>query len=146
MNSVIDTSVVVVFSVFIMLIGFSFAKTGKNLQSFFAGGKAVPWSIGGLSSFMSFFSAGTFVAWGSIAYTYGWVSVTIQWTMCIGGLIAGLYIAPRYPRISFQSSLPVCCIIPDKSRNLACCNYSNGHLTVFPHSFYFSPKTFCADN
>ena len=96
MNSFIDTSVIVVFSVFIMLIGLLFARTGRNLKSFFAGGEAVPWTIGGLSLFMSFFSAGTFVAWGSIAYQYGWVAITIQWTMCIGGLITGLYLAPKW--------------------------------------------------
>ncbi|SMC53685.1 sodium:solute symporter family protein [Pedobacter nyackensis] len=96
MNSIIDTSVIVIFSVFIMVIGMLFSRTGRNLKSFFAGGEAVPWFIGGLSLFMSFFSAGTFVAWGSIAYKYGWVAVTIQWTMCIGGLITGLYIAPKW--------------------------------------------------
>lgn len=96
MNSLIDTSVIVVFSVFIMVVGFLFARTGRNLKSFFAGGEAVPWFIGGLSLFMSFFSAGTFVVWGSIAYQYGWVAVTIQWTMCIGGLITGLYLAPKW--------------------------------------------------
>lgn len=96
MNSTIDTTVIVVFSVFIMLIGFLFARTGRNLKSFFAGGEAVPWFIGGLSLFMSFFSAGTFVAWGSIAYKHGWVAITIQWTMCIGGLITGLYLAPKW--------------------------------------------------
>lgn len=96
MNSAIDTSVIVIFSVFIMIIGLLFSRTGRNLKSFFAGGEAVPWFIGGLSLFMSFFSAGTFVAWGSIAYKYGWVAVTIQWTMCIGGLVTGLYIAPKW--------------------------------------------------
>jgi SSS family transporter len=45
---------------------------------------------------MSFFSAGTFVAWGSIAYKHGWVAITIQWTMCIGALVTGLYLAPRW--------------------------------------------------
>ncbi len=96
MNANIDTYVIVIFSIFIMLIGFQFSRTGRNLKSFFAGGEAVPWFIGGLSLFMSFFSAGTFVAWGSIAYKYGWVAVTIQWTMCIGGLITGFLIAPRW--------------------------------------------------
>lgn len=96
MNSPIDTTVIIVFSVFIMLIGFLFARTGRNLKSFFAGGEAVPWFIGGLSLFMSFFSAGTFVAWGSIAYQHGWVAITIQWTMCIGGLVTGLYLAPKW--------------------------------------------------
>ena len=98
MNSTIDTIVIVVFSAFVLAIGLLFARTGRNLKSFFAGGEAVPWFIGGLSLFMSFFSAGTFVAWGSIAYKHGWVAITIQWTMCIGALITGLYLAPRWKR------------------------------------------------
>jgi SSS family solute:Na+ symporter len=96
MKSAIDTTVILVFSTFILIIGLLFARTGRNIKSFFAGGAAVPWSIGGLSLFMSFFSAGTFVVWGSIAYQYGWVAITIQWTMCIGGLITGLYLAPKW--------------------------------------------------
>lgn len=68
------------------------------MKSFFAGGEAVPWFIGGLSLFMSFFSAGTFVAWGSVAYKYGWVSITIQWTMAFGALVAALFIAPRWKK------------------------------------------------
>src|SRR5215210_2660452 len=96
MNSSLDTIVIFIFSAFILCIGMLFARTGRNIKSFFAGGEAVPWFIGGLSLFMSFFSAGTFVAWGSIAYKYGWVAIIIQWTMCIGALITGLYLAPRW--------------------------------------------------
>ncbi|CAN5503551.1 hypothetical protein BH09BAC4_BH09BAC4_30670 [soil metagenome] len=96
MNTTIDTAVIVIFSAFVLAIGMLFARTGRNLKSFFAGGEAVPWFIGGLSLFMSFFSAGTFVAWGSIAYKHGWVAITIQWTMCIGALVTGLYLAPRW--------------------------------------------------
>lgn len=43
-----------------------------------------------------FFSAGTFVVWGSIAYSYGWVAITIQWTMCIAGLLIGFFIAGKW--------------------------------------------------
>lgn len=96
MNTTIDTTVIVLFSAFVLGIGMLFARTGRNLKSFFAGGEAVPWFIGGLSLFMSFFSAGTFVAWGSIAYKHGWVAITIQWTMCIGAIVTGLYLAPRW--------------------------------------------------
>lgn len=66
------------------------------MRSFFAAGGAVPWQMSGLSLFMGFFSAGTFVVWGSIAYSLGWVSITIQWTMAIAGFIVGLLIAPRW--------------------------------------------------
>lgn len=45
---------------------------------------------------MGFFSAGTFVVWGSIAYSHGWVAVTIQLTMAIAGLGVGFFIAPRW--------------------------------------------------
>lgn len=68
------------------------------MKSFFAAGGAVPWWINGLSLFMGFFSAGTFVVWGSIAYTHGAVSLSIQWTMAIGGLIVGCIIAPMWRR------------------------------------------------
>ncbi|SHM73997.1 transporter, SSS family [Chitinophaga jiangningensis] len=97
-TSTIDTGVIFVFSAFVLVIGLLFARTGRNMKSFFAGGEAVPWFIGGLSLFMSFFSAGTFVAWGSIAYKYGFVSVTIQWTMCLGGIITAFLLAPRWKR------------------------------------------------
>jgi SSS family transporter len=98
MTTAIDTGVIFIFSLFVLFIGILFARTGRNMRSFFAGGEAVPWFIGGLSLFMSFFSAGTFVAWGSIAYKYGWVAVTIQWTMCLGGLVTALFLAPRWKR------------------------------------------------
>ncbi|WP_286133533.1 sodium:solute symporter family protein [Colwellia sp. UCD-KL20] len=68
------------------------------MKSFFSAGGALPWWMSGLSLFMSFFSAGTFVVWGSIAYKHGWVAVTIQWTMCIAGLIIGFYIAPKWQK------------------------------------------------
>lgn len=96
MSSTVDTIVIFIFSAFVLGIGLLFSRTGKNLKSFFAGGEAVPWLIGALSLFMSFFSAGTFVAWGSIAYKQGWVAVTIQWTMCFGALVTALFIAPRW--------------------------------------------------
>ncbi len=93
-----DYIVIVIFSIGILIAGLSFSGSGKNMKSFFAAGGAVPWWISGLSLFMSFFSAGTFVVWGSIAYTHGWVSVTIQWTMAIAGFIIGFFIAPRWHR------------------------------------------------
>src|SRR5919107_844715 len=98
MKSTIDTLVIFIFSAFIVCIGMLFARTGRNIKSFFAGGESVPWFIGGLSLFMSFFSAGTFVAWGSIAYKHGLVSITIQWMMALGGLITALLLAPRWKR------------------------------------------------
>jgi len=98
MNNILDRAVIIIFSVFVLGVGMIFSRKGNTIKTFFAGGESVPWFIGGLSLFMSFFSAGTFVAWGSIAYKYGWVAITIQWTMCIGALVTGFWIAPRWKK------------------------------------------------
>lgn len=97
MNS-IDLSVLVLFTILVVGSGMRFASSGNNMKSFFSAGGALPWWMSGLSLFMSFFSAGTFVVWGSIAYEHGWVAVTIQWTMCIAGIIIGFFIAPKWQK------------------------------------------------
>lgn len=92
----LDYLTIVLFSIGVIVAGSVFGKTGRNMKSFFAGGGNVPWWISGLSLFMGFFSAGTFVVWGSIAYSLGWVAVTIQLTMAVAGLAVGFLIAPRW--------------------------------------------------
>jgi solute:Na+ symporter, SSS family len=92
----LDYIVIIVFCTIIVAAGLAFGKQGKDMKSFFAAGGSVPWQINGIALFMSFFSAGTFVVWGSIAYQYGFVAVAIQWTMCIGGFLIAMFIAPRW--------------------------------------------------
>lgn len=96
--SLLDIITILLLTVGVLTAGMAFSKKGKNMTSFFAAGGAVPWQMSGLSLFMGFFSAGTFVVWGSVAYLYGWVSISIQWTMAIAGLIVGTFIAPRWHR------------------------------------------------
>lgn len=94
----LDYIVIIVFTLLVVAAGVSFGKRGSDMKSYFAAGGAVPWSINGLSLYMSFFSAGTFVVWGSIAYEMGWVAITIQMAMCIGGFVVAYIIAPRWRR------------------------------------------------
>lgn len=92
----LDFLTIGIFTLGILLAGLSFSKSGKNMKNFFAAGGQVPWAINGLSLFMGFFSAGTFVVWGSIAYSYGWVAITIQTAMCLAGFGVGFFIAPKW--------------------------------------------------
>lgn len=93
-----DFLVASVFALLVVVLGLSFSKKEGTVKSFFAAGGAVPWWISGLSLFMSFFSVGTFVVWGSIAYSSGLVAVTIQMTMSIAGFAVGYFIAPKWNR------------------------------------------------
>ena len=86
------------FAVFQLVLGLAFSRTGTDAKSFFAAGESAPWWVSGLSLFMSFLSAGTFVVWGSIAYNLGFVAITIQLSMCIGGLVTAWFIAAKWKR------------------------------------------------
>ena len=92
----LDYLVIVLFALMILVAGLAFTGSGKSMKSFFAAGGSLPWWLSGTSLFMSFFSAGTFVVWGSIAYELGWVAVTMQWMMALGGFFIGYFIAPRW--------------------------------------------------
>lgn len=92
----LDIITIALFSLGVVLVGLAFSRKGKSMQSFFAANGTMPWYMSGLSLFMGFFSAGTFVVWGSIAYSMGWVSITIQWTMAIAGFIVGVLVAPKW--------------------------------------------------
>lgn len=92
----LDYIVILLFTALVVVAGMSFRRSGGDMKSYFAAGGALPWSISGLSLFMSFFSAGTFVVWGSIAYEHGLVAITIQLTMAIGGFFVGWIIAPAW--------------------------------------------------
>jgi SSS family solute:Na+ symporter len=93
----LDFCVMAVFALLIFAIGLTFTRaSSKNGQAFFEAGGATPWWINGLSLFISYFSAGTFVVWGSIAYKSGLVSNVIQLTMAISGLLVARFVAAKW--------------------------------------------------
>jgi SSS family transporter len=93
----LDFAVMSIFAVLMVIIGLVFTvQSSKSSKSFFEAGGQTPWWINGLSLFISYFSAATFVVWGSIAYRYGLVANTIQFTMCVSGFVTALFIAGRW--------------------------------------------------
>jgi SSS family transporter len=106
----LDYLVILAFSLLIVFIGLSFSrKSGSDMVSFFAAGGAVPWWINSLSLFMGFVSASTFIVWGSIAYSSGWVAISIQWGMSVAGLITGMFIAPKWHKTkTFTAAEYIC--------------------------------------
>jgi Na+/proline symporter len=105
-----DTIVIIAFTLLIIFIGLSFSKrSAGDMVSFFAAGGAVPWWINSLSLFMGFVSASTFVVWGSIAYSSGWVAITIQWAMSVAGVVTGLLIAPKWHKTKTLTAAEYIC-------------------------------------
>ncbi|MBL0743107.1 sodium:solute symporter family protein [Chryseolinea lacunae] len=101
----LDFIVMIVFALLIFSIGLAFTRMGsKSSQAFFEAGGETPWWINGLSLFISYFSAGTFVVWGSIAYKHGAVANVIQLTMAVSGLLVAMFIAAKWKRTGTRTA------------------------------------------
>ena len=97
--STLDFGVMSVFAILMVMIGLVFTvQSSKSSKSFFEAGGQTPWWINSLSLFISYFSAATFVVWGSIAYRYGLVANAIQFTMCLSGFVTAIFIAGRWKK------------------------------------------------
>lgn len=101
----IDSAVLVIYIVLIVVVGAVFSQYMKSARDLFAAGGNAPWWMAGISSYMAFFSAGTFVIWGSIAYIFGWVAVTIQWVIVVGTFVATVFFAKRWKRAGLDSPI-----------------------------------------
>ena len=88
----IDYIILLIYGIGILYIGSILSKKNKTSADMFAVKKQSPWWLSGLSSFMSAFSAGTFVVWGGIAYKFGFVAVSILMCSGISSFIVGLVV------------------------------------------------------
>ena len=88
--------VVVLYLAGMLAIGGFFYFRNRSTNDLFAAGGQSPWWVSGLSSFMTVFSAATFVVWGGIAYQYGVVALSINMCYGIAALMAGYLVAGRW--------------------------------------------------
>jgi Na+/proline symporter len=99
----LDYIVIIVYGIGILFIGSILSKKNISSEAMFAVKKQSPWWLSGLSSFMSAFSAGTFVVWGGIAYKQGIVAVFIIMCSGISSFIVGKYFAKKWASLGISS-------------------------------------------
>ncbi|MDR0429645.1 MAG: Na+:solute symporter [Tannerellaceae bacterium] len=92
----IDYSLIIVYFIGILIVGMLFSSKMKSSKDLFAAGKNSPWWVSGLSTYMTLFSAGTFVVWGGIAYRLGFVAVSILMVIGIASIFVGKFVAGRW--------------------------------------------------
>lgn len=99
-----DFFVLIAYGIGILSIGILIGRIVKNPEDMFAAGGQSPWWVSGLSSFMTMFSAGTFVIWGGIAYRLGFVAITIS--MCYGfaAIAVGWTLAAKWQKAGVSSA------------------------------------------
>ena len=98
-----DFLVIFVYVIGLFVVGGIYGGKVKNSGDLFAAGGQSPWWVSGLSGFMTMFSAGTFVVWGSIAFKYGFVAVSINMCYGIAALLVGWFVAGRWKKSGIKT-------------------------------------------
>ena len=75
----------------------------KNSQDMFIAGRNSSWWLSGVSSYMTIFSASTFVIWGGVAYKSGLVACSVAYMFTIASLIVGIWIAGKWRKMKIDS-------------------------------------------
>jgi SSS family solute:Na+ symporter len=99
----IDYAVLLLYLVGTLAISLVVSSRNKSSDDMFAAGGQCPWWAAGLSSFMTMFSAGTFVVWGGIAYKYGAVAIAINLCYGVAALLAGYTLAGRWNSLGIRT-------------------------------------------
>jgi SSS family solute:Na+ symporter len=98
-----DYIVLFLYMLGIMLVSIVIGARAKSAAELFVAKKQSPWWTAGLSSYMTMFSAGTFVVWGGLAYKHGMVAVAINLSYGIIGMIVGYFVAGRWKSIGINT-------------------------------------------
>jgi SSS family transporter len=69
----------------------------------FIAGRNSSWWLSGLSTYMTIFSAGTFVVWGGIAYRSGIVAIVVGVMLGIAAIFVGLFLAGKWSKLHINS-------------------------------------------
>ena len=100
----LDNITLVAYIAVLIAMGAFLGKRIKSSTDMFAAGRQSPWWVAGLSAFMSMWSAGSFVVWGSVAYRLGLVAVTVGVSLGLGGLVIGRFVAGRWRRLGVTTA------------------------------------------
>jgi len=92
----LNVSVVLIYFVFLIVIGWAFRNLTSNTSDYFRGGGNVLWWMVGASAFMTQFSSWTFTGAAGKAYTDGLAVAFIFVGNAMGFFFNYLYFAPRF--------------------------------------------------
>lgn len=93
--NMVDYSVIVLYLIFLLGVGFVFKRFAHTMKDYFIGGSKVAWWMVGASLFMQSFSCWTFTGAAGFAYRFGILMILLFWVNAIAFLVAGIYMAPK---------------------------------------------------
>lgn len=99
----IDYLVIALYFIGLMGVSAIMARRIKSSEDMFIAGRNSSWWLSGLSTYMTLFSASTFVIWGGVAYRSGLVAVLIGNIVGLACFIAGRVVAGKWRSLKIKS-------------------------------------------
>jgi SSS family transporter len=101
--SIIDYIIILVYFIGLLVLGGTIGKKIKTSKEMFIAGRNSSWWLSGLSTYMTIFSAGTFVVWGGVAFRSGIVAIVVGLMLGIASILVGKYIAGKWSKLQINS-------------------------------------------
>lgn len=97
--ALLDWIVIILYVIVVLVIGYWFRKqAGKDMSSFFLGGRNMPWYMAGLSMVATTFAADTPLAVTELIHDGGISGNWLWWNFLIGGMLTTLFFARLWRR------------------------------------------------
>ena len=93
-----DIAIIVCYFLTMIAVGAAYSRHMRSADMYFAGGKQLPWWLGGISFVMSYLSALSIIVYAGLGYQYGMVALTLYWTTVPAGLLTTWLFARRWRR------------------------------------------------
>ncbi|MGH9616138.1 MAG: sodium:solute symporter family transporter [Acidobacteriaceae bacterium] len=93
-----DIAIIVCYFLTMIAVGAVYSRHMRSADMYFAGGKQLPWWLGGVSFVMSYLSALSIIVYAGLGYQYGMVALTLYWTTVPAALLTTWLFARRWRR------------------------------------------------
>ena len=99
----LDYIVILFYFLGLIAVSIVMSKKIKSSEDMFIAGRNSSWWLSGISSYMTIFSASTFVVWGGVAYKSGLVAVVVAICLGFASLIVGRWISGKWRSLRIKS-------------------------------------------
>lgn len=99
----LDYIIIVIYFIGLLAVSFIVGRKIKSSEDMFIAGRNSSWWLSGISSYMTLFSAGTFVIWAGVAYKSGLVAPVISMSLGVASLFVGKWISGHWRKLSIKS-------------------------------------------
>lgn len=99
----LDYLVILFYFIGLVAVSVIMSRKIKSSEDMFIAGRNSSWWLSGVSSYMTIFSASTFVIWGGVAYKSGLVATTVALCVGVASLFIGKWISAKWRELKIKS-------------------------------------------